>query len=185
MKTEKYFFEGHMYEAELRDNFLNALYIDGAEVHGSMTFVDEPNYGAAGSYVEFDPTAAEDSFSFYYNDGWSTVAQENYKREVSFVNCTPHEIVLNDGRRFAPCGKVARVGQTHSKPDCNGICVSQYSEPFDLPEPQQDVRFIVSSLVLAACPDRTDLVAPATGHPDCVRNEGRIVSVPCFIRNAR
>ena len=29
---------------------------------------------------------------------------------------------------------------------------------------------------------RTDVVAPATGHPDCIRKDGFIVSVPGFVR---
>ena len=51
--------------------------------------------------------------------------------------------------------------------------------------PQEDgVLVIVSALVMQAS-DRTDLVAPATGHPDCVRDEaGRIKSVPGFVRKA-
>ena len=40
---------------------------------------------------------------------------------------------------------------------------------------------IVSAMVLSAS-DRTDLVAPATGHPDTIRNDkGQIISVPGFI----
>jgi hypothetical protein len=47
------------------------------------------------------------------------------------------------------------------------------------------VLYIVSALVLTAAKAavRTDCVAPATGHPDCVRNDkGFIVSVPGFVR---
>ena len=29
---------------------------------------------------------------------------------------------------------------------------------------------------------RTGVVAPATGHPDCIRKDGFIVSVPGFVR---
>ena len=48
--------------------------------------------------------------------------------------------------------------------------------------------YIVSAMVLAANNSkprhkrRGDLVAPATGHPDCIRENGFIVSVPGFVR---
>ena len=52
----------------------------------------------------------------------------------------------------------------------------------NLPEPAENILYIVSALVLAAS-KRADLVAPATGHPEAVRNEkGQIVSVPGFVR---
>lgn len=43
---------------------------------------------------------------------------------------------------------------------------------------------IVSGLVLQAAPaDRDDLVSPATGHRECIRDEkGMIKSVPGFVR---
>lgn len=51
-------------------------------------------------------------------------------------------------------------------------------------EPEEGTIYIVSALVLAAAKEkgRTDVVAPATGHPDCVRENGFIVSVPGFVR---
>lgn len=99
-----------------------------------------------------------------------------------FVNLTPHDIVLNDGTVFPKTGIVARVAVTHGPFDQNGICRTQYGEVIGLPDPFGSVIYIVSALVLSACKDREDLVAPATGHPDCIRNEkGQIVSVPGFI----
>jgi hypothetical protein len=35
---------------------------------------------------------------------------------------------------------------------------------------------------VAAAARRSDLVSPATGHPDCVRENGQIKSVPGFVR---
>lgn len=51
-------------------------------------------------------------------------------------------------------------------------------------KPEEGTVYIVSALVLAAAKEkgRTDVVAPATGHPDCVRKDGFIVSVPGFVR---
>lgn len=54
----------------------------------------------------------------------------------------------------------------------------------NLPEPEEGTIYIVSAMVLAAAKNkgRTDVVAPATGHPDCIRKDGFIVSVPGFVR---
>ena len=51
----------------------------------------------------------------------------------TIINCTPHNITLNDGSVY---------------PVSNSI---------------------VSALVNIACPDREDLICPATSHPDTVR----------------
>ena len=100
---------------------------------------------------------------------------------MEFVNLTPHEIRLNDGRSFPPSGTVARVQQNFFNLD-QDICQAEFGEVEGLPEPRPDVMLIVSAMVLAATA-RDDVVAPATGHPECIRNErGHIVSVPCFIQ---
>ena len=101
---------------------------------------------------------------------------------ATYINLTPHPISLNDGRVFAPSGTVARV--TTSFTDIIGdICEVCYGEVENLPGPQQGIIYIVSAMVLSACKDRQDVVAPATGHPETIRNEkGHIVSVPCFVR---
>lgn len=100
---------------------------------------------------------------------------------MNFVNLTPHAIILNDGTVFQPSGNVARVSATFTDFE-DGICRQQFGEVTGLPNPQDGTMFIVSALVLAAT-DREDVVAPATGHPLCIRNEkGLIVSVPGFIR---
>lgn len=99
---------------------------------------------------------------------------------MNFVNLTPHAIILNDGTVFQPSGNVARVSATFTDFE-NGICRQQFGDVTGLPDPQEGTTFIVSALVLAAT-DRDDVVAPATGHPQCVRNDkGQIMSVPGFI----
>ena len=104
---------------------------------------------------------------------------------VRFINCTPHAIMLNDGRRFEPSGSVARVSQKISEFDELGIATQSFGEVQGLPEPSDGTIYIVSAMVLgrAQAEGRTDVVAPATGHKDCVRDEaGRIVSVPGFLK---
>lgn len=103
---------------------------------------------------------------------------------TQFKNYTPHAIKLNDGREFASEG-LARVSATFTSFDENGVCNQQFGEVTGLPEPTADTLYIVSALVLTAAKaqGRTDVIAPATGHPDCVRNDkGFIVSVPGFVK---
>lgn len=98
-----------------------------------------------------------------------------------FVNLTPHTIVLNNGSEIPASGNVARVSVDFTEFDADSICRHEYGEVVGLPAPQEGVCYIVSALVLAAT-DRKDLVAPATGHAKCKRDEkGFIVSVPGFV----
>jgi len=99
---------------------------------------------------------------------------------TKFRNYTPHEIILNDGRSF-PSEGVARVSARFTSFNEDGVCRQKFGDVEGLPEPEKGVKLIVSAMVLSAS-DRDDLVAPATGHPDTVRNEkGHIVSVPGFV----
>ena len=99
---------------------------------------------------------------------------------MQYLNYTPHTVNMNDGRSFESIG-IARVDVSFSEPDAD--MVSQvFGEVIGLPAPQDGVKLIVSLLVLQAS-DRGDLVAPASGHPDTIRNDkGHIVSVPYFVR---
>lgn len=102
--------------------------------------------------------------------------------QTLFRNMTPHTIVLNDGRKFESEG-VARVAASFSE-FTDDVCEQTFGEITGLPEPVEGVKYIVSALVLAAAKaaGRTDVVAPATGHLGCVRNDkGFIVSVPGFV----
>lgn len=103
---------------------------------------------------------------------------------TTFRNYTPHAIALNDGRIFASEG-LARVSATFTDFDADGVCEQRFGDVTGLPEPADGVLYIVSALVLTAAKVAgcTDCVAPATGHPDCVRNDkGFILSVPGFVK---
>jgi hypothetical protein len=94
-------------------------------------------------------------------------------------NFTPHQINLNDGRTFSSEG-CARVSAAFTEIE-GDTCRQTFGDVQGLPEWEEGTRIIVSAMVMAAS-DRTDLVAPATGHPLAIRNEkGHIMSVPCFI----
>jgi len=101
---------------------------------------------------------------------------------MTYLNYTPHTINLNDGRSFPSVG-LARVSSSFS-PIVDDVCGVLYGVVTGLPDPQDGVKIIVSAMIINAnADDRDDLVAPATGHPDTIRNDkGHIVSVPCFVR---
>jgi hypothetical protein len=101
---------------------------------------------------------------------------------VTPINLTPHIIRLNDGTEYPPSGVVARVSAGYQK-RCGVLPLYEvmHGEVTGLPECQEQVSFIVSGMVAAACPDRLDLLIPATGHPDAVRVDGQVYSVPGFI----
>jgi hypothetical protein len=102
----------------------------------------------------------------------------------NYINVTPHEVALNDGRVFPPSGIVARVGQYFTNTSDPDIVNSWWGEVVFLPEPVEGTIYIVSGIVHSAIKGlRDDCVCPATGHKDVVRNDkGQIVSVPFFIK---
>ena len=101
---------------------------------------------------------------------------------TTFKNYTPHAIKLNDGRVFESEG-IARVNAHFTRLHDN-IYEQEYGDIVGLPEPEKGVTYIVSAIVLTAAKGkcRCDVVAPATGHPDCIMDEkGFIISVPGFV----
>lgn len=104
---------------------------------------------------------------------------------MKFINLTPHDIRLNDGTVYKPHGNPARVSDSYTEFDDDGICEVVYGEVENLPAPFKGVCYIVSAKVREASPFRLDVVSPATGHAKMVRkHDGQIASVPGFVRNA-
>lgn len=104
---------------------------------------------------------------------------------MTLVNLTPHALSFNDGRVLEASGTIARVSSSYTSFDKDGICEQTFGNVQGLPEPVDGTLYVVSALVLSAAKGsgRNDIVAPATGHPECVRNEaGQIVSVPGLVR---
>lgn len=95
------------------------------------------------------------------------------------INLTPHalNVLLADDsiRNIAPSGTVARVStNTEALAPVDGIPAvrSTFGEVVDLPEAEDGKAYVVSRMVLSACPDRTDLFAPG----ELVRDEeGKVV----------
>lgn len=103
---------------------------------------------------------------------------------MKFINKTPHDINLNNGQIFKSEG-IARVTDSFSDFDENGIAIQSFNQVEGLPEQEDNVCFIVSSIVLNAS-NRTDIVAPATNHKDAIRNDkGHIISVPGFVKHIK
>lgn len=101
----------------------------------------------------------------------------------TFVNLTPHIVRLNNGTEFPSAG-TARVATTYSRFDDDLVADVRFGLIEGLPARRPDTIYIVSAIVAqaAAAVGRFDLVSPATGHPDCVRKDGQVYSVPGFVR---
>jgi hypothetical protein len=113
------------------------------------------------------------------------------KNHGNIHNMTPHAITVA-GVTYEPCGIVARVDTVHTE-IVDGLTTASHGEvkffkngeEFNLTgfEVEGTVN-IVSGMVFEAVKSwRIGVwVAPATSHPDVVRNEkGQIVSVPAFL----
>ena len=114
---------------------------------------------------------------------------------MAIINATPHaiKVISNDGEvnTFEPSGSIARVQTefaTSSKVANFGTFTIKYGEIGGLPEINEGDFIIVSALVLEAAkaashPLLKQMLAPATGHAGCTRNEkGHIQDVPGFVR---
>ena len=98
------------------------------------------------------------------------------------MNLTPHVVRLNDGTEYPPSGVVARMATVYRKVgDCPPRFEKSERRVEGLPLAQWDVSYIVSKAMMEACAERSDLLTPATGHPDTVRVNGQVYSVPGFI----
>lgn len=97
-----------------------------------------------------------------------------------FENLTPHDVnlILPDGEvlTIPASGKVARVG-SHVEQIGNIGAIPVVKTVFDtnvtdLPDPQEGVIYLTSTLVAQAVPDRTDVLVPADLRRD---DAGRII----------
>ncbi len=101
-----------------------------------------------------------------------------------FKNLTPHNIVVrnDDGTDTVvePAGMIARVSVVSELLTVLGgvkIYTTKYGEVVNLPAPEDGVYYIVSGMVKAAAPFRTDLVSPLTDGSAIRDEKGQIVAV--------
>lgn len=103
---------------------------------------------------------------------------------MKIVNLTPHPIrIVNSEVREIPSSGVVRISEvTIQVGDVDGIPLVRktYGQAEGLPEPQPDTLYIVSTMVRAAHPERTDLASPG----DLVRDEqGNVIGCRNLIVN--
>ena len=99
---------------------------------------------------------------------------------ATLVNLTPHilNIIAADGSTvyIPPDGnRIARVGSVSSiVATVNGINISRqtFGKIVDLPDPQDDVVYIVSRMVKDRVPDRDDVVVPGVPFRD---TDGKVI----------
>jgi hypothetical protein len=104
---------------------------------------------------------------------------------MKIVNLTPHKISLYKDdilvRTFEPEGLARATQKSIVVDNIDGIdvCRNIYGDVSGLPEEAPDTFYIVSKIVMDACPSRNDLLLPN----DSVRNEqGQIVGCRSFAR---
>lgn len=107
---------------------------------------------------------------------------------TTIINATPHAITITGQDPIPASDILARVASTSTMIDhpAGKVEQQQLGDITGLPAERVGIYYIVSAMVLAAnkasTAPRKDLIVPATGHKDCVRNDkGLIVSVPHFV----
>lgn len=104
---------------------------------------------------------------------------------MKIVNLTPHSItfVKESGNLvIEPSGTIARVStSTQVIGEIDGVPITEtvFGEVENLPEPQEDTIFLVSSLVAQRCKERSDVFIPNESVRD---SEGRIIGCKSFGR---
>ena len=111
---------------------------------------------------------------------------------TTIVNLTPHAVnIINNDNSVAitieASGNVARCSQTIDivgDITVNSVSIpissSSYGEVIDLPDPKPGYYYIVSRLVMSACPARQDLLCPN----DLVRNDaGQVIGCRSLANN--
>lgn len=91
--------------------------------------------------------------------------------EVKIINLTAHTITeVTTGIAIPTSGRIARVKtKTRKIGDVLGFPIfnSEISEIEGIPDEEEGVTYIVSVLIMKACPERKDLLSPG----NIVRNE--------------
>lgn len=101
---------------------------------------------------------------------------------MRLINLTPHIVNIKTGLGdildIAPSGTVARIMELREgRGYIRDIDITQVrydpSMVTGLPEPKKDVIYIVSTMVLSACPTRSDIFAPGSPIRD---DNGNIIA---------
>lgn len=106
---------------------------------------------------------------------------------MKVINLTAHDVNICDYygnliKVYKPSGLVARVNYGWNRTDYVDdvpIVTQKDTKIMELPEPMEDVMFIVSSYVFDYCSERLDLLAPA--HQ--IKVDGRVVGCKAFMKH--
>lgn len=115
--------------------------------------------------------------------GWRSLLMKVTKMKI--INCTPHDVTIA-GKTYPASGNVVRASSQHvamAHPADFPMYSIEYGPVAYAPPPVPGVLNIVSMLVMQQAPTRRDFAAPASGHPDVVRVNGQIQSVPGVLIN--
>jgi len=100
-----------------------------------------------------------------------------------FINLTPHAVVIVGGPTLAPSGSVARCSSISTPAgEHGGVTLSRvvFGAVEGLPDPEPGIVFVVSALIRAAVPNRTDVASPG----DLVRDaSGAVVGCRNLVIN--
>ncbi len=103
---------------------------------------------------------------------------------MKIVNCLGHPVSVRrlDGTigTYPPSGIIARVeidGEEVGVIEGMPLVRARFGTLVGLPDREPGTFFVVSLLVLALCPGRTDLVAPDTGDTAYRDRLGRLLAV--------
>lgn len=102
---------------------------------------------------------------------------------MQFINLTPHRVVVIDGPVIEPSGEVARVAQSYEQVGNEGgvpLFRTVLGQVEGLPDPQPGVMYVVSGMVRAALPHRSDLASPGQLVRD---DQGRVTGCRGLIIN--
>lgn len=104
------------------------------------------------------------------------------------VNLTPHEVVvvLENGEKvtFPPSGVVARVATNEEQLRTVyrvPVVKREWGQLENVPEPEEGVFYLVSSVVFEAAQGRKDLLVPDTGKTAVRDEKGQVVAVRRFV----
>lgn len=101
----------------------------------------------------------------------------------TIINLTPHEVKVVKAeciKVYPASGNVARVATNSVKVgEVDGVSLFKtvYVDPEGVPEPKENVLYIVSGLVRTSYPNRTDLISP---HGLIRDDEGRVIGCEGF-----
>ncbi|MBD8045821.1 hypothetical protein [Clostridium faecium] len=107
------------------------------------------------------------------------------KKNIEILNYTPHTVnIIQQGKvkNLVSVGNARCIQETKKIGEINNIPITSttFGQVEGLPEEKEGVYYIVSRLILQACPQRRDLLVPN----DIVRDEeGKIIGCKSLANN--